>query len=272
MLFLGGVDGAVARGPSPVVARNLLLRKARQQALQVFALVKDLKPAERRGALRIALNAFRPGSAERVEQTAAALAKRGMLPQPALLEGLSREMAATTLTMLTEKGSTGMLQGLADAWLDLRDRVQRDPGIGGLWSGLKKVGRKALKAGGAVLKVAAKVAKGLYNVACSKVGKFAAPAVASAAGSPATGAGVALAQQKACGKKKKKKAKDEPLPAPMPSRMAAPAPAKNNTLLYVGIGGAALLVALLAMRSPTPQQQPVFVRTPAALPPASATA
>lgn len=260
MWFLMGTDGAAPRRLNPVQARNLMLNKARQQADVVFKTVKDLNPAERRAVLRTALDAFRPDAAARVERTAVEIAKRGMSPSAALREALAREMAALTLSMLSEGSHKTMLQGLADAWLDLRDRVQRGEGLSGLWSGLKKIGRKALKAGGAVLKVAAKVAKGVYNVACSKVGKFAGPVVASAAGSPATGAGVAAAQNAAC--KKKKKKKDEPRAMPMREPRAAPIPQQKSKLpLYLALGGGALVLAILASRNSSPAPAPMVIRT-----------
>lgn len=259
MLFLMGTDGAVGGSISPVAARNMLLDKARQQADRVFNLVKHLSPLERRAALRTALDAFRPDSANRVETTAAALVRKGMSVQSALREGLAREMAATTMTFLTEKGPAGMLQGLADSWLDLRERVRRGDGLSGLWSGLKKVGKGVVSAGGAVLKVAGKVAKGVYNIACSKVGKFAGPLVANAAGMKGAGKNLAKAQQAACGKKARKAA---PAPTPQaPRRLTTRGPAapkeKSKLGLYLGLGGAALVLAILASRSPTPAAAPM---------------
>ena len=267
MWFLMGTDGAAPTRLNPVQARNLMLNKARQQADIVFKTVKDLNPAERRAVLRTALDAFRPDAAARVERTAVEIAKRGMSPSAALREALAREMAALTLSMLSEGSHKTMLQGLADAWLDLRERVHRGEGLSGLWSGLKKIGRKALKAGGAVLKVAAKVAKGVYNVACSKVGKFAGPVVASAAGSPATGAGVAAAQNAACKKKKKHKTESRA----MPMQEARPAPAipqeKSKLPLYLALGGGALVLAILASRNSSPAPAPMVIRTVPQAPP-----
>lgn len=270
MWFLMGVDGPAEI--SPVRARNLLLGQARKNAIDIYNSVKDLPPAKRRDALRVALDAFRPGAADRVERTAKALIPQMGSAVRAFHEAIARELAAMTMTMLTKGTHETVLQGLADAWLDLRDRMTRGDGLSGVWDSIKSAGK-------ATLKVAGKVAKGVYGLACSKVGKLAGPIVGGAAGGKKVGAGIATVQSAACGGGKKRKSapppmvRSAPAPRPPPPAKTVIAPRKNNLPLYLALGGAAVVLAILATRSsPAPSAPMVITTAPRPQAPQSAVA
>lgn len=97
--------------------------------MRIWEAMRRVAPAQRRRVLRTTLNAFRPGAADRVEKMVAILNARGTHLPTAMREALARELAATTMSLLTPRQATQRIRAAQGAGAPRRlpARLSRAP-------------------------------------------------------------------------------------------------------------------------------------------------
>lgn len=162
-----------------------LLEIIRPQVSDIYGLLQTMPGSgEREMTIKVALDALRPGSNQRVKTLADRLIASGLPAENAFREALAREIAATLVTGVTSKESAAGI-GALNAYFPphISEDTQAAAGLGGIASFFKKVYRGAKKFVKKAIKVVKKgvgyVAGVIRKVACSDVVKDAAGAVSS---------------------------------------------------------------------------------------------
>lgn len=162
-----------------------LLDIIRPQVSDIYGLLQTMPGSgEREMTIKVALDALRPGSNQRVKTLSDRLIASGLPAENAFREALAREIAATLVTGVTAKESAAGI-GALNAYFPphISEDTQAAAGLGGIGSFFKKIYRGAKK----LVKKAIKIVKNgvgyvagvIRKVACSDVVKDAAGAVSS---------------------------------------------------------------------------------------------
>ena len=162
-----------------------LLDIIRPQVSDIYGLLQTMPGSgEREMTIKVALDALRPGSNQRVKTLSDRLIASGLPAENAFREALAREIAATLVTGVTAKESAAGI-GALNAYFPphISEDTQAAAGLGGIGSFFKKVYRGAKKLVKKAIKVVKKgvgyVAGVIRKVACSDVVKDAAGSVSS---------------------------------------------------------------------------------------------
>ena len=150
----------------------------------IYQSLKEVKrPEDRKVALKAAFDLLRPGSDTRIERMSYDFVARGMPASLAFREALTREVAATILTLAADDGSVSVPEVSPE-------------GLGGFWSSIKGAAKTVVGGVKSVVKVAASVVGTVKDIACNRVvGKIAGGVTKVVAGSDAGRTGT----KKVCG-------------------------------------------------------------------------